>query len=120
MEASNGKEKTMEAFDAQKTRKILKRVEKFLGILIRENLVKDAPFLGEGELENESDLADDVWEVLQMQLRNCDVGTADEQLPRFVAAWESAHRCFVDRRSKMMLSVFSRWAQMPYEEGCAK
>ena len=31
--------------------------------------------------------------------RNCDVGTADEQLPRFVAAWESANRSFVDRRS---------------------
>ena len=55
----------MKAFDAEKAREVLERVHKFLGILIRENLVKDAPFLDEGELENESDLADDVWEVLQ-------------------------------------------------------
>ena len=48
--------------------------------------------------------------------RNCDVGTSDEQLPRFVAAWEAAHRDVVDRRSMIILSVFSRWAQMPYEE----
>lgn len=54
--------------------------------------------------------------ALSKPARQCDVGTPDEQLPRFVAAWESAHRSFVDRRSMMMLSVFSRWAQMPYNE----
>jgi len=69
----------MKAFDAQKACEVLERVHKFLGILIRESLVKDASFLDEGELENESDLADDVWEVLQTKPRNCDVGTAEEQ-----------------------------------------
>ena len=62
----------VKVFDAAKARKVLERVHNFLGILIRENLVKEAPFLKEGELENESDLADDVWEVLQGVPRNCD------------------------------------------------
>ena len=62
----------VKVFDALKAREVLERVNKFLGVLIRENLVKDAPFLKEGELENESDLADDVWEVLQGVPRNCD------------------------------------------------
>lgn len=117
MEASNGKEKTMEAFDAQKTRKVLKRVEKFLGILIRENLVKDAPFLGKGELENESDLADDVWEVLQMQLRNCDVGTPEEQGERCLAQFEQWRR---KGEGKKLITAIMTWAQMPYEEGAGK
>lgn len=72
----------VKVFDALKARKVLERVNKFLGVLIRENLVKDAPFLNDGEIENESDLADDVWEVLQGVPRNCDVGTVDEQLDR--------------------------------------
>lgn len=55
------------------------------------------------------------------KLRNCDVGTADEQLPRFVTAWESAYKSIVDSRLMMMLSIFSRWVQMPYEqEGVAE
>ena len=63
-----------------------------------------------------------IKQALSAPPRQCDMGTADEQLSRFVAAWESAHRSVVDRRSMMMLSVFSRWAQMPYaeKEGGAK
>lgn len=75
----------VKVFDALNARKVLERVHNFLGVLIRENLVKDAPFLKEGEIENESDLADDVWEVLQGVPRNCDAGTVDEQLKRFSA-----------------------------------
>lgn len=113
----------MEAFDAQKTRKVLKRVEKFLGILIRENLVKDAPFLGEGELENESDLADDVWEVLQMQLRNCDVGTPEEQERRFEKFCDShkwvsddgTNACSSDCPLYKTVDCTLHWAQMPYK-----
>ena len=35
----------VKVFDALKARKVLERVHNYLGILIRENLVKDAPFL---------------------------------------------------------------------------
>ena len=122
----------MEAFDVQKTRKVLERVEKFLGILIRENLVKDAPFLDEGELENESDLADDVWEVLQTQLRQCDVGTAEEQIKRWVKFCQEHHEYW--KPSKSLTAIqrcncpcyegngcnYFIWAQMPYEEGGAE
>ena len=75
----------VKVFDASEARKVLERVHNYLGILIRESLVKDAPFLKEGELENESDLADDVWEVLQGVPRNCDeYRTADDARAGFI------------------------------------
>ena len=116
----------VKVFDALKARKVLERVNKFLGVLIRENLVKDAPFLNDGELENESDLADDVCEVLLGVPRNCDVGTAEEQLDRYGMFCQnkcqvcenrfSCHICGEWYRMKCMME----WAQMPYEEGGEK
>lgn len=58
-------EGTKNVLDLQQARAVLDRVHNFLGICIRESLIKDAPFLKDGELEEASDLADDVWEVLQ-------------------------------------------------------
>ena len=113
----------VKVFDALKAREVLERVHKFLGVLIRENLVKDAPFLKEGELENESDLADDVWEVLQGVLRNCDVGTDEEQSRRYEELCDS-HTCgSICSLSGCPLYEYDcspfAWAQMPYEEGVA-
>ena len=113
----------VKVFDVLKAREVMERVHNFLGILIRENLVKDAPFLKEGELENESDLADDVWEVLQVVPRNCDVGTTEEQYARI---WEFCRRhkdglrcvnCPVNGVLPKNCALI--WAQMPYdrEEG---
>ena len=102
----------IKVFDAMKARKVLERVNRFLGVLIRENLVKDAPFLNDGELENESDLADDVWEVLQGVPRNCDIGTPDEHLVRS-RKWCWEHDCKPTDSCKLCVA---RWAQMPYEE----
>ena len=105
----------IKVFDAMKARKVLERVNRFLGVLIRENLVKDAPFLKDGELENESDLADDVWEVLQGVPRNCDIGNALEQVSRHRIWCKGGGDCAVS--CKM---CFAKWAQMPYEKGSAK
>ena len=107
----------VKVFDASKARKVLERVHNFLGILIRENLVKDAPFLKEGELENESDLADDVWEVLHGVPRNCDVGTADEQTNSYLD-FCNRHTCqSCPARLKGETDCGFIWSQMPYEEG---
>ena len=106
-------------FDVLKAREVLERVNKFLGVLIRENLVKDAPFLKEGELENESDLADDVWEVLQGVPRNCDVGTTHEQEMRLEEICDS-HKCNSDCPLFNYDCSQLSWAQMPYEEGESK
>lgn len=110
----------MKVFDVLKARKVLERVNKFLGILIRENLVKDAPFLDEGELENESDLADDVWEVLQGIPRNCDIGTVDEQAKRFYNFCKKYKlpddACEASCPMQMSLNCELAWAQMEYEK----
>lgn len=114
----------VKVFDALKARKVLERVNKFLGVLIRENLVKDAPFLKEGELEDESDLADDVWEVLQGVPRNCDVGTDEEQSRRYEELCDR-HTCG-SRCSLSGCPMYEHdcspfaWEQMPYEEGAGK
>ena len=114
----------VKVFDALKARKVLERVHNFIGVLIRENLVKDAPFLQEGELENESDLADDVWEVLQGVPRNCDVGTDEEQSRRYEELCDR-HTCgsICSLTGCPMYehdcSPFA-WTQMPYEEGGEK
>ena len=120
----------VKVFDALKAREVLERVNKFLGILIRESLVKDAPFLKDGEIENESDLADDVWEVLQGVPRNCDVGTAEEQKRRWHAncgrgipnckhckVYEQAGKSgLVDDKNRIRFDCRFIWAQMPYDE----
>ena len=114
----------VKVFDASKARKVLERVHNFPGILIRENLVKGAPFLQEGDLENESDLADDVWEVLQGVPRNCDVGTDEEQSRRYEELCDR-HTCgsICSLTGCPMYehdcSPFA-WSQLPYEEGDAK
>ena len=111
----------VKVFDVLKAREVLERVNKFLGVLIRENLVKDAPFLKEGELENESDLADDVWEVLQGVPRNCDVRTAEEQAERFQWFCDTrpCDRCTLKNKGSAIHDCVIHWAQMPYdrEEG---
>ena len=116
----------VKVFDALKARKILDRVNNFLGILIRENLVKDASFLRKGELENESDLADDVWDVLQDAPRNCDVGTEGDQAKRFVSfckkyrsGLECSNKCPCIR-CRGACHCMTKWAQMPYEDGEVK
>ena len=114
----------VKVFDALEARKVLERVNKFLGVLIRENLVKDAPFLNDGELENESDLADDVWEVLLGVPRNCDVGTVDEQSERFDAHCRKHMGCLTcplrEKDGCVPKHCEFAWSQMPYVEGGAK
>ena len=47
---------------------VLNKVHDFLGILIRENLIKEAPYLDEEPMLKVSDLADDLWEVIHKKL----------------------------------------------------
>ena len=47
---------------------VLNKVHDFLGILIRENLIKEAPYLDEEPMLKVSDLADDLWEVIHKGL----------------------------------------------------
>ena len=105
----------VKVFDALKARKVLELMHNYLRILIRENLVKDAPFLKEGEFENEGDLADDVLEVLQGVPRNCDIGNALEQVSRHRIWCKGGGDCAVS--CKM---CFAKWSQMPYEKGGEK
>lgn len=50
-------------------------------------------------------------------LRNCDVGTADEQAKRHAAYCSRSRSCF---HSGCIRKCFAEWSQMPYTEGSAK
>ena len=99
----------MEANNYCKTREVLTRVHEFLSNLCRDDRC-DAHC---SECIGASDLADDVWEVLQMKPRNCDVGTVDEQTGRFVD-----FSCLTSHRE--VVRCATNWEQMPYEEGGSK
>ena len=69
-----------------------------------------------------------VAEALKKSLRNCDVGTADEQEDRFERSCD-AHKYVGDDRANICskgcpcynnVDCWIRWAHMPYEEGGAK
>lgn len=58
-----------------------------------------------------------VCDALKAPLRNCDVGTAEDQLQRHVKWCESrANVCWYPRANKCK-ACFAKWAQMPYEKG---
>lgn len=64
--------------------------------------------------------------ALERSLRNCDVGTVDEQLDRYglfcqnkCPVCENRHSCHIcGERYRMKCMV--AWAQMPYAEGVSK
>ena len=59
--------------------------------------------------------------ALAEPLRNCDVGTAEEQGARFRGFCDkhNCERCPVGG-DEYLTNCFSRWSQMPYEEGGEK
>lgn len=68
-----------------------------------------------------------VAEALKKSLRNCDIGTVDEQEDRFerfcdankYVGDDGANICSKDCPCYNYLDCGVRWAQMPYEEGVA-
>lgn len=97
----------------EKDMAVLKRVHDFLGVLIREDLIKYSPVLDEEPALMVSDLADDLHDVIKTPPRNCDVGDAYEQEERF-ALWRKHEGC--DSYPEIVL----RWSQKPYKEGDAE
>ena len=62
-------------------------------------------------------------EELKMSLRNCDVGTADEQHARFYSfcdKFEECKECPLWRGGGLTSKCSVYWAQLPYEEGGAR
>lgn len=112
----------MEENDNSKAREVLNRVHAFLSNLCRDARCDDHC----SECLDASDLADDVYDLLHIPPRNCDVGTAEEQLDRwglfcqnkrpFCEHRHACHICGERYRMKCMME----WAQMPYTEGGAK
>ena len=58
--------------------------------------------------------------VLAAPPRNCDVGTAEEQMFRFRNGWERANGERAPQVGLRLASQFSRWAQLLYKEGGVK
>lgn len=61
-----------------------------------------------------------VAESLKKSLRNCDVGTAEEQCSRFrrfCYKYENCMECPVWRGCGLSSKCYSRWSQMLYKKG---
>ena len=60
-------------------------------------------------------------ESLKKSLRNCDVGTAEEQAERFQWFCDTrpCDRCTLKNKGSAIHDCAIHWAQMPYEEGVA-
>ena len=102
--------------NAAKLREALDRVHHYLGRLIRDDLVEDAP--------EASDMADEVWDALNEPPRNCDVGTPEEQAERFkefclprVGRCSETSTCPAHHQVNQFGIQYCqlRWAQLPYE-----
>ena len=88
---------------------------------MREALDAAMRFIGNLEIEPYSPLDEDaselrqkIMDALSAPARQCDVGTAEEQVVRFRDAM--VHECFADEycRCKDAAQCFARWAQTPY------
>ena len=102
----------------EKTRNVLKRCHAFLGVLCRDGKCDDHC----SECLGASDLADDVFDVLALPPRNCDVGTPKEQSARyekFCFNHRSRERCCQDCPLLHEPSCELAWAQMTYVEETA-
>lgn len=58
-----------------------------------------------------------IKQALASPPRNCDVGTAEEQVKRHVGWCDRLNNC---SRTHSCRECFAKWAQMSYEEGGAK
>ena len=71
-----------------------------------------------GGYEEMAEALDKVKAVLSAPPRNCEVGTADEQVRRHLEWCErNAYKC---QSTPSCAVCLAEWAQMPYEEGGAK
>ena len=62
-------------------------------------------------------------EAISAPARNCDVGTTEEQHARFCSfcnKFDECNKCLLCSGSLLTSKCYSRWSQMPYEEGGAK
>lgn len=117
----------MEANKYDNVLELLNRVHTFLSKLCRDARCDDHC----SECIEASDLADDVYDLLHIPRRNCDVGTAEEQADRFGKLCGKHYNEEEQCNEKCPLASlpithgFPRcqayWAQTPYaEEGGAK
>ena len=82
-------------------------------MVVRDAIYRDLT-TGRLLIATDVNLEDVVSEALAAPVRNCDVGTADEQLKRFLKKWESVGYGEIDEIGIHMMSIFSRWAQLRY------
>ena len=79
-----------------------------------ESVIFDAKTKKEIRTVNYYDVIAKAQAALAAPARNCDEGTADEQLKRFLKKLESVGCGEIDKRSIHMMSIFSRWSQLRY------
>ena len=96
--------------DAAKLRAAVKAV---VDVGYPHNFQKEAPHI-RGYCYDVTRAIEKCFAALAAPARNCDEGTADEQLKRFLKKLESVGYGEIDKRSIHMMSIFSRWSQLRY------
>lgn len=73
-----------------------------------------------GPLEAFDEMGGIIDQALADPPRNCDVGTAEEQMKRwreFCATHPGCDECPCHKKTRIITLCFAHWAQMPYKEG---
>ena len=95
--------------------KLREALNQLLGLIDNGILVFDKS-LEPSEISQAQYHIDKAGEAYEEPIRNCDVGTAEEQAKRH-RDWCNSNVCKCASSCKI---CFAKWAQMPYEEGGAK
>ena len=97
-----------------KLREALAKADKALASISKSAWFLDANF---AETKEVMEAGNAIVEGLALPRRNCDVGTAEEQVERFFNFCQRHKSCdFCPSNSDSVVECATKWSQMPYEE----
>ena len=99
--------------------KLREALNQLLGLIDNEILVFNDS-IEPSEISQAQYHIDKAGEAYEEPPRNCDVGTAEEQIKRHRAYCKDPEMMCGRSSSLVCRKCFAEWSQMPYEEGGAK
>lgn len=93
-----------------------------MSIAIRDALLKADVLIAiasfdEGvEIDEVKKIKSEIKSALKKNLRNCEVGTPEEQYNRFIYCCTNRKFPCIKSYTKGCIQCYAKWSQMPYEE----